>query len=195
MHQGHAKRVKAWVVDRPDKLVWKEEVQARKNPQIVQRFPTPHTATKIPLETTETVKKALQNGILPDICSPLISTSSNCSCGAGWETSDTDFCMGRIFTASRVVECKVTIRFCVAKACWKLFDDGEHGIFNFSGHTMLTYDVMDDYANCALTSGMTFAAFCVKKSREYRSTYGGKDKFLNRGTFTKAYMAYAMMRE
>jgi hypothetical protein len=86
------------------------------------------------------------------------------------------------------------VRWCNSKKCRAHFDGSEYGIFNYSSFTMVSYDVLEDYLHSALTSGMSFAGFCAKKTLDY-STFGLSKQFLHRSSFTKVYMAYAQMRD
>lgn len=161
MHKSHVKRVETWMKDKPDEQILEHSQQKPKDSQ--SKFPKPQSTSKIPFSLPTEVRKVLLNGEFPEICTPTI-LSSNCYCGSTWKDADEYFCNGLLYTASKVLELKVRVRWCNKSKCRAYFDGAAYGIFNYSGLTMVTYDVLEDYITCALTSGMTLAAFCLKKS-------------------------------
>lgn len=193
MHKNHCKRVADWLGACNISLYWQDrEKRVRKS----AKFPKPHSTLPIPTVLTESVQSILLGGELPSECAPESSVlDGGCKCGAGWADENELLCTGNIFTSRCVVERKVYVRWCRKRVCRAHYDGSSAGIFNYSSKTMVTYDVLRDYANCALGSGMTFAGFTGKKTREYSSVYGGERAFLYRGSFTKLYISYVERKE
>ena len=197
MHKSHCNRAAEWVAFNGVSLKCKSSVETKNRKyKVALKFSKPHSRWTIPSALAATVQTILSNGHFPGrLCPESNVLSSGCNCGAGWIDADELLCKGSLYTPKGVKQCEVMARWCKARACRVHFDGSSCGIFNFSGKTLVSYDVLLDYAQCAMASGMTFAGFCAKKSREYSIVYGGADLFLTRVTFSKVYQAYAHLRD
>jgi hypothetical protein len=148
--------------------------------------PKPHSSLHIsdplPLHT----QAILRQQQFPSICVPALP--STCACGLTWGPPISKY--GTLFTLIGCRTIKVVFFKCQASTCSCLYDGGEHGIFNYSSTVLITYDVLLSYRSYVGLSGMTFAAFCASKSQEYIEIYGGQVGFMDRATFTKAFLAF-----
>lgn len=185
-----------WLGASNTSLCWKSEGKQNHRYKRLVKISKPHSFWPVPAKFSDQVQQCLRDGALPEMCRPEATIlARSCECSAGWEEEDEPFGTALIYTARGVVQRKVFVRWCKKRVCRAHFDGSASGIFNYSSKTMATYDVLRDYAHCALSSGMTFSGFCAKKTREYQTVYGVGEAFLGRKVFTKMFTAYAERKE
>jgi hypothetical protein len=195
VHQHHVNRVQHWIT----RFGISHRQMTTKSQPMYRLYSSssskPLSFKSIPWATAMAVKQHLHLQDFPDILSPTTTDIlPQCKCGGIWESQDTVLHLGSLYTFSGIRRCTVMVRWCLTHKCRVDFDGSEWGIFNYSGKTLVGYDVLQEYLHCALASGMTFSSFCTKMTRGYRMTYGREYDFLGRSTFLKVYMAYAKLR-
>lgn len=68
------------------------------------------------------------------------------------------------------------------------FDGQGQGVFNYSGETLVSYAVFQDYHNCCVKAGMSWSSFVNKTNSMYNDAYCDSSQqmsFMSYPTFVK----------
>lgn len=119
-----------------------------------------------------------ENSLLPEIC----------SCGAGWLSKDSFYCQGVLYTLGNRKLINVWCRKCKNNTCVHHYDGQQDCIFNYSGQSLISYDILIDYHSSLLTSQTSFTGYVKKINFMYKKIHSNLEdnlKFLSIATFEK----------
>lgn len=111
-----------------------------------------------------------------------------CKCGEKWKSFDELYTMGTYYTSCFKKNIPVYVRKCVTNKCSQHFDGQSTGVFNYSGETLVSYAVMQDYFHCCIRGGMSWAAFLNKMNCMYNNVFTEQAvqmPFMSTSTFSK----------
>ncbi len=96
---------------------------------------------------------------------------TTCNCGCGWKKQDEIFCKGTYYAATFKKNVLVYFRRCLKNACSWHYDGQEQGVFNFSGHTLVSYIILQDFEVSCVKNAMSWSAFREKVKDLYNEIY------------------------
>jgi hypothetical protein len=188
-HRCHAKSVALWTEENLDST-WKPKKPNTSNVQEESKFLLSHRA--ISLVLPDSVKKQLQNETRqsspveykpePHLLPP------TCSCNLSWKHSDEQFAIGKYHTVGFVKKVIVYCRKCVANKCVWHFDGQEAGVMNYSGETLVSYTLLNEFYNRCVRNGMSWSGFLNKTNFMYKDVYSLEDDIqqsMSSNTFSK----------
>ena len=105
------------------------------------------TSLDLPLYVKEILSLETGNSLPKQVRPEPEMLASKCKCGEGWEMTDTRLCYGYLYYSRGRIVTEVFYRRCVNKKCELHFDGRELGIFNYSGHTLVSYTLLFRYLN------------------------------------------------
>ena len=189
MNKCHANTVANWVKENMAST-WKPEVPGASLDKEATNLLFSHLA--IPLVLSNEIRQHLQSehsSSPPSEFHPeqhLLPLS--CSCGAGWKQYDEEYHVGTYYTISFVSCAKVFYRQCCLNKCAWHFDGQSVGVFNYSGATLVSYTLLQEFFNCSVKNAMSWAGFLHKISTMYSDVYsleGSPFISMSANTFSK----------
>lgn len=169
---------------------WKPDTPGASSDKEARNLPLSHVA--IPLKLPNDVRKHLHaehSSSPPSEFHPEQNLlPSTCDCGAGWKQYDEEYRVGTYYTVSFVSRVKVFYRRCCLNQCAWHFDGQSLGVFNYSGDTLVSYTFMQDFFNCSVKNGMSWAGFLLKINSMYSDIYsyeGSPFTSMSPNTFSK----------
>lgn len=94
-----------------------------------------------------------------------------CRCGEKWKSSDEEFAVGTYYSLTFKKSVVVYVRKCVKNKCVRHFDGQSTGVFNYSGETLVSYALLEDYQNCCVVAGMSWSGYLNKMNNMYNKVY------------------------
>jgi len=152
----------------------------------------PLSFTSISLNITDDVREQMLN-LTPQTAPKALHPEpfllpEKCTCGSVWKHEDQLFRDGFLFTTRFKSAVKVYYRKCVKDQCEWHYDGQSDGIFNYSGETLVSYELMWDYiANCTF-GHMPCNTYVTTLDHKYNKVYhaaGQRMDFVQTGTFSK----------
>lgn len=189
MHRNHAANVKLWTEHNMD-AGWKPKPMNKGGPEAVGLFPLSSvpiaqliadpTREVLASETEEIspITYRPEEWLLPQLC----------KCGEKWKNNDEEFATGTYYSLTFKKNVMVYARKCVKNKCMHHFDGQSVGVFNYSGETLVSYGLLEDYHNCCVVSGMSWSGYLNKMDRMYNKVYckaSQKMMFMSQPTFVK----------
>ena len=113
---------------------------------------------------------------------------SECNCGAKWKQYDEFLCTGRYYSLTFSKSIAVYVRKCINSRCLQHFDGQTSGVFNYSGETLVSYSLMQDFQHCCINGGMSWQSYLSKTSAMYAQVFCKQSldmPFMSHPTFTK----------
>lgn len=152
-----------WKPSRPNHNVEAEE----------EKFPLSHKA--IPLVLPNSIRLHLQQEKFET--SPIEYKPEadlipeKCNCGDKWKSYPEIFKTAKYYTATFVKSVLVYCLKCVNNKCTRHFDGQSCGILNYSGETLISYTLLNEFFNCCIRNAMSWAGFLNKTNHMYNDVY------------------------
>lgn len=111
-----------------------------------------------------------------------------CKCGERWKDWDEEYAIGTYYALTFKKNVAVYARKCVRNTCIAHFDGQSVGVFNYSGETLVSYALLEDYQNCCVVSGMSWSGYLNKMDKMYNRVYCKTSQqmiFMSQPTFVK----------
>lgn len=111
-----------------------------------------------------------------------------CKCGETWRKDPELFALGTFYALSFKKVVPVYVKKCIKGICTHHFDGQSAGVFNYSGETLVSYALLQDYHNCCIKANMSWASYVSKISSMYNNTYCSSAEemsFMSYPTFVK----------
>lgn len=113
-----------------------------------------------------------------------------CGCGNKWKNYCEKHANGTYFALTFKKKVQVYVRKCMANTCKRHFDGQEMGIFNYSGETLVSYALIQDYHNTCLKAQISWNAYIEKINSMYNDVYcevALRQPFMSFRTFSKVH--------
>lgn len=197
VHLRHGNSVRYWIAQNP------EEVD-------VDNLPTvQHDETEdVPALSYKPIQQALSDAVRKRLTDESVSNfpeelfpeenllEETCDCGSRWKNYAEKYSVGTYYALTFKKKVQVYVRKCMSNKCKRHFDGQDMGVFNYSGETLVSYALIQDYHNTCLKAQISWNAYIDKINAMYNDVYcdtAHSQAFLSLRTFSKVWTVVGLL--